>query len=90
MPDCNDGPVARCHERLRRLPHGIGGARCGCPRDRYKQVGNAAGLGARQALLSLEQRKISEDFIDYVDYIELTTHPHFQDIFIKAMYLHLH
>ena len=57
------------------------------PLQRFKQVGNAAGMGARLALLSNEQRKIIQDVVEKVDYIELTTASKFQKEFIKAMLL---
>jgi uncharacterized 2Fe-2S/4Fe-4S cluster protein (DUF4445 family) len=57
------------------------------PPDRFHQVGNAAGMGAIQALLSKEQRNNIEDIIKDVEYIELTTWENFQDVFVKGMYL---
>ena len=57
------------------------------PVERFHQVGNAAGMGATQALISFNQRKIIQGIIRDVEYIELTTYENFQAEFIKAMYL---
>ncbi len=58
------------------------------PLDRFQQVGNAAGMGAIQALLSVEKREIIRKIIQEVEYIELTTRADFQQIFMQAMYLY--
>jgi len=57
------------------------------PIERFRQIGNAAGAGARQALLSQERRQQAADVIEQVEYIELTTHASFQARFLSAMYL---
>ncbi|MBM3145061.1 MAG: DUF4445 domain-containing protein [Chloroflexi bacterium] len=57
------------------------------PVQRFRQIGNAAGMGAIQALISVEHRKLIEKVIKDVDYIELTTYADFQEEFVKAMYL---
>jgi uncharacterized 2Fe-2S/4Fe-4S cluster protein (DUF4445 family) len=57
------------------------------PVERFRQVGNAAGIGARQVLLSAKQRVAATKIVQEIDYIELTTHPSFQDKFLQAMYL---
>ena len=57
------------------------------PLERFRQVGNAAGMGARQALLSANQLKAAINIVKEIDYVELTTHPDFQDRFLDAMYL---
>jgi uncharacterized 2Fe-2S/4Fe-4S cluster protein (DUF4445 family) len=56
------------------------------PPERYSQVGNAAGVGAKQLLLSADLRRLSEDIARRSNYIELTTDPNFQDRFLKYMY----
>lgn len=56
------------------------------PLNRYHQVGNAAGAGARQMLLSLEQRQLAEKIAKRVNYIELSTYPNFTNIFSKSLY----
>jgi uncharacterized 2Fe-2S/4Fe-4S cluster protein (DUF4445 family) len=57
------------------------------PLDRFHQVGNAAGIGARAALLSLTQRRLADEIAQRVRYIELTTDPRFQERFLKGLYL---
>ena len=57
------------------------------PLERFRQVGNAAGMGARLALLSQEQRARIQDVVKDIEYVELTTAPQFQDEFMEAMYL---
>jgi uncharacterized 2Fe-2S/4Fe-4S cluster protein (DUF4445 family) len=59
----------------------------GIPIQRFRQIGNAAGMGAVQALISLKHRRLIEDVIKEVEYIELTTYENFQTEFINAMYL---
>ena len=56
------------------------------PRERFKQVGNAAGTGARQLLLSAERRRIAAEVAQRDRYIELTTYPDFTMRFVNAMY----
>ena len=57
------------------------------PVQRFRQVGNAAGMGATQALISKKHRKIIKDVIKDVEYVELTTYENFQAAFVEAMYL---
>ena len=57
------------------------------PVGHFRQIGNAAGMGAVQALVSVEHRDLIKDVIKDVDYIELTTYENFQQEFVKAMYL---
>jgi uncharacterized 2Fe-2S/4Fe-4S cluster protein (DUF4445 family) len=57
------------------------------PLNRYHQVGNAAGAGARQMLLSMNQRRLGEDLAKRVKYIELSTSPNFTNIFSKSLFL---
>ena len=54
--------------------------------ERVKSVGNAAGSGAQQALLSREKRKDAMNIAEKADYIELTIDPNFQSEYISAMY----
>ena len=56
------------------------------PLDRYHQVGNAAGVGAKEMLISQEKRAEAARLIDGVRYIELTTHAAFTPTFVDAMY----
>jgi len=55
------------------------------PLHRFRQVGNAAGTGARQMLISAMRRREAEAIVDRVRYIELTAHPGFSDIYMSAM-----
>jgi uncharacterized 2Fe-2S/4Fe-4S cluster protein (DUF4445 family) len=54
--------------------------------DRYHQVGNAAGVGAKEMLLSLARRAEASRIVNGVDYIELTTHAGFTPQFVDAMF----
>jgi uncharacterized 2Fe-2S/4Fe-4S cluster protein (DUF4445 family) len=56
------------------------------PLDHYHQVGNAAGAGARQMLLSLKQRCLAEEIAKRVTYIELSSYPGFTNEFSKALF----
>jgi uncharacterized 2Fe-2S/4Fe-4S cluster protein (DUF4445 family) len=56
------------------------------PLDRVKTVGNAAGAGAKQALISSKKRMDAEIIAKNVHYLELTIAPEFKDEFISAMY----
>jgi uncharacterized 2Fe-2S/4Fe-4S cluster protein (DUF4445 family) len=55
------------------------------PLNRFTQVGNAAGSGARQMLVSAEARRRAGDFARRMNYVELTIHPRFKEFFLKAM-----
>lgn len=57
------------------------------PLERFTQVGNAAGMGAIQALLSREKRAQISGEILKVHYLELTNSDSFQKVFLEAMYL---
>lgn len=57
------------------------------PLDRFQQVGNAAGTGARQMLLSMKQRSLAEEIAKRVKYIELSAYPNFTSIFSKSLFL---
>jgi uncharacterized 2Fe-2S/4Fe-4S cluster protein (DUF4445 family) len=56
------------------------------PLERFEQVGNAAGVGARQMLVSRERRKQASEICRKVNYIELTTHTDFTDQFMDAIF----
>ena len=55
------------------------------PVERIKAVGNAAGLGARMMMLSMEHRVAAELLVGKVEYVELSAVPDFQWIFAGAM-----
>lgn len=57
------------------------------PLDRFKQVGNAAGSGARLALISTSQRAEARLIAQHDYYIELATMPNFSRKFAEATYL---
>jgi uncharacterized 2Fe-2S/4Fe-4S cluster protein (DUF4445 family) len=57
------------------------------PLRRFSQVGNAAGAGARQMLLSINARETAEELARTSNYVELTTYGKFLDLFTKAMIL---
>ena len=51
-------------------------------------VGNAAGTGARMALLSKEIRKTAEHIIEHqTNYTELATKKNFQNIYLNSLYI---
>jgi len=55
--------------------------------NRFRQVGNAAGMGAKLALISLKSRAKAQAVASRVSYIELGSTPSFQPTFIQASYL---
>ncbi len=57
------------------------------PLNRFRQVGNAAGMGAKQALISLKKRAEAQAIASRVNYIELGDLPSFNQTFIQAGYL---
>ena len=57
------------------------------PRARYRQVGNAAGTGARSILRSLTERARARRIAAATGYLELTMLPGFQARFARAMAL---
>ncbi len=57
------------------------------PLDRFQQVGNAAGMGAKLALVSCRKRTDAQTIASRVHYIELATSPHFMQTFIQASHL---
>jgi uncharacterized 2Fe-2S/4Fe-4S cluster protein (DUF4445 family) len=52
-----------------------------------EQVGNAAGTGARMALLSREARAEAQMIRSHVEYIELATHPDYNQAYLDALML---
>lgn len=57
------------------------------PLERFSQVGNAAGTGARLALISTSQRAKAAEIAERDGYIELASVPNFQRKFAEATYL---
>jgi len=56
-----------------------------CPLDKVASAGNAAGTGARIALLNQTARHTLEDVVRQIDKIETAVEPQFQDYFVGAM-----
>ncbi len=50
------------------------------------QIGNAAGVGSRYALINSEMRAKIESIVQRVRYVELTTRPEFANEYARAMY----
>jgi uncharacterized 2Fe-2S/4Fe-4S cluster protein (DUF4445 family) len=57
------------------------------PLERFRQVGNAAGIGAKLSLLSSKQRAQAATLATNVEYLELTNYPGFTNQFARAMSL---
>ncbi|MBM3118584.1 MAG: DUF4445 domain-containing protein [Chloroflexi bacterium] len=57
------------------------------PLECFRQVGNAAGMGAKMALISLSKRAEAQSIASQVHYIELANAPNFSQTFIQASYL---
>jgi uncharacterized 2Fe-2S/4Fe-4S cluster protein (DUF4445 family) len=55
--------------------------------DRIKQVGNAAGAGARSMLLSIAIRRQAEELASRLEYLELSAYPGLSTLFAASMYL---
>ncbi|MGD2103864.1 MAG: ASKHA domain-containing protein [Anaerolineae bacterium] len=55
------------------------------PLSRFDQVGNAAGIGAKLALLSRRCREVAEEIAERVEYVELTTDVRFSNAYMNAM-----
>ncbi len=56
-------------------------------RSRFRQIGNAAGTGARLALISMRQRERAAEIASQVRYLELAGTENFMDNFTEANYL---
>jgi len=57
------------------------------PLDCFRQVGNAAGAGAKLALISCSKRSEAETIASRVHYVELATAPNFMQTFTEATYI---
>ena len=55
-------------------------------RDSIEFLGNCAGLGAVNCALSREQRKRTEEFAQRLEYIELSGHKKFNQLYIEEMF----
>ncbi len=56
-----------------------------CPLDKVYAAGNAAGTGARIALLNNKARREIEKVVQWIDKIETAVEPKFQQHFVEAM-----
>lgn len=56
------------------------------PLERFQQIGNAAGVGAKEMLVSSERRAEAARIVHGINYIELTTHKDFTPTFVESMY----
>ncbi len=57
------------------------------PLRRFRQIGNAAGMGARMALISRSKQAEAQIIGSRVNYIELASNPNFMQIFMQSSYL---
>ncbi|MBA4383858.1 MAG: ferredoxin [Anaerolinea sp.] len=55
------------------------------PLKRFRQVGNAAGSGARELLLSIHKRAEAESLLEHIEYVELTTVKDYVDFYMDAI-----
>jgi uncharacterized 2Fe-2S/4Fe-4S cluster protein (DUF4445 family) len=55
------------------------------PLERFRETGNAAGTGARLALISKSQRAKAEEIARTISYLELMTRPDFSTQFAKFL-----
>ena len=56
-----------------------------CPLDRISSAGNAAGTGARIALVNKAARREIEELVERIEKVETAVEPRFQEHFIGAM-----
>ena len=56
-----------------------------CAPEKVYSVGNAAGDGARLALINVDKRREAEEIARKVEYVELTVEPRFHEYFIEAL-----
>lgn len=55
------------------------------PINRFRQVGNAAGMGAKYMLISTQLRSLAQEIARKCQYVELTTHPRFTEFFMESL-----
>lgn len=56
-----------------------------CTPENIYSVGNAAGDGARLALINVDKRREAEEIARKVEYVELTVEPRFHEYFMEAL-----
>jgi len=59
------------------------------PLERFRQVGNAAGVGAKQLLVSLDKRREAGTIAGQIGYVELTTQAAFTPLFLQHLYFEI-
>ncbi len=57
------------------------------PIQRFTQIGNAAGTGAREMLLSKSKRNLAVDVAHKIKYVELSNHKAFSTLFSQSIFL---
>jgi uncharacterized 2Fe-2S/4Fe-4S cluster protein (DUF4445 family) len=57
------------------------------PLERFEQVGNAAGMGAKLALISSRKRYEAQEIASRVRYVELSSEPDFMNTFVNATHV---
>jgi uncharacterized 2Fe-2S/4Fe-4S cluster protein (DUF4445 family) len=55
------------------------------PPEKFRQVGNAAGVGAKQMLVSVAKRREAEALVENLGYVELATDKGFMETFLKYL-----
>lgn len=55
------------------------------PLERFRQVGNAAGVGAKQMLVSVDKRQEAELIAGQIGYVELTSQAAFTPLFMEHL-----
>lgn len=60
------------------------------PLDRFHQVGNAAGMGAKLALISRTKREEARALAERTGYLELAAHQQFHKTFAQSLYIGHH
>jgi uncharacterized 2Fe-2S/4Fe-4S cluster protein (DUF4445 family) len=55
------------------------------PLEKFRQVGNAAGVGARQMLISMQKRRDAEKLAHRLAYLELATRKGFMELFVSEL-----
>ena len=55
------------------------------PLEKITSVGNAAGSGAKLALLSVKERELARELAEATEHIELANHQEYQDHFMQMM-----
>jgi uncharacterized 2Fe-2S/4Fe-4S cluster protein (DUF4445 family) len=59
------------------------------PLEHFRQVGNAAGVGAKQMLISMDKRQEAETIARQIGYVELTSQMSFTPLFMEHLYFEI-